>query len=546
MAEIKWLEWSKEAFDKAKRGNKPILLDIHGVWCHWCHVQDESYADPTVIEIVDEKFVPVKVDTDKRPDINERYNQGGWPTTAFLTPDGMLIAGATYLPAAQLAIMLEQVSNYFQKSKDNLQFDAEKPVQNDANRMTLKRPPASSVSGESSEIKSVVEDVIDEMMLSFDTSYGGFGDAPKFPFPDALELALLRFRQTNDKSILKLATKTLDGLMGIFDSIEGGFFRYSVTRQWDQPHYEKMLETNVQLILNYIHAFRVTGEEKYKTTAERTAHFLMNVLHGPDGFYGSQDADKEEEYYGKPLDERKQMKQPFVDKNVYVNLNALAISALLQLEKYGKIALSTMENLYSKCFDAEKGMCHYYDGRQNVFCLLADNINFAGCLMDAYEKTGDENYLVKARQIMDFVIEKFFDEGFKDRINNKDDIGLLNVENKSIVENSIAAECLIRLSFYTSDSKYRKIAEEALSIFGTNYSRYRLHAAAYALAVEKFIDPIEITLSNKELAVGIPYDPRIMIKFDPKQEPNIIICLSNKCLKFNNLQEAKNMLLVMR
>lgn len=528
MEKIKWLEWSKEAFEKAKRENKPVLLDIHGVWCHWCHVQEESYEDPIVIETINEKFIPIKVDTDKRPDINERYNQGGWPTTAFLTPDGMLIAGATYLPAAQLAIMLEQVSNYYKKNKDNLQFDIEKP-----NRKTQ----SVSHSG-GGEIKSVIEEVMEEMMLSFDTGYGGFGSEPKFPLPDTVELALLRFKQSGDKSALKVATKTLDGMMGIFDEVEGGFFRYSVTREWNLPHYEKMLETNAQLILNYIHAFRITGEEKYRTVAERTAQFLIRILHGTDGFYGSQDADKEEEYYGKPLEERKKMPQPFIDKNVYTNLNALAISAFLELGgRYAGIALETIENLWRKCF-SENGMCHYFDGKPNVYGLLSDNINFARCLMDAYEKTGDKNYIEKVKQLMDFAVEKFFDAGFKDRIG--EDVGLLKAENRSVSENSIAAECLVRLAFYTNETRYREFAEKTLAGFAKVYGRFRLHAAGYAIAVERFLDPIEITLKNP--ADGIPFDPRIMVKFDPSQIPNVIICSAGKCMKFNDLEEARRAL----
>src|SRR3989338_4318962 len=224
---IEWLEWSNEAFEKAKRENKPILLDIYGVWCHWCHRMEESYEDPIVIEIINEKFIAIKVDTDKRPDINERYNQGGWPTTAFLTPDGMVIAGATYLPSAQLAMMLEQVYNYFQRS--DLQFEIQKP------------------SVEEGDVKSAASEVFDEALISFDTVHGGFGSEPKFPMTDAIELALLMHRQDN-KAALRVATKTLDGMMGIFDPVEGGFYRYSVTREWDKPHYEKMLETNAQLI----------------------------------------------------------------------------------------------------------------------------------------------------------------------------------------------------------------------------------------------------------------------------------------------------------
>ena len=527
MEKIKWLEWSKEAFEKAKRENKPVLLDIHGVWCHWCHQMNKSYSDGLVIELVNEKFVPIKVDTDKRPDINERYNQGGWPTTAFLTPDGMIITGATYLPPGQLAIMLEQVSNYFQRNKDTIQFDIQKPE-------TAK-----------TQVRSIMDSLADEMMLSFDTAHGGFGSHPKFPMPDLIEAAFLRFRQTNDKSTLRIATKTLDGMTGILDSAEGGFFRYSVTREWDEPHYEKMLETNAQLILNYIHAFRITGEEKYRTIAERTADFILNVLHGPEGFYGSQDADRGEEYYGKPLEEREKMPTPFIDRNIYVSLNALAISALLQLGgKYSNAALETLENLWAMCFDPERGMCHYYDGKQNAFGLLLDNVSFSRCLLDAYEKTANNNHIEMAQQIIDFVIEKFYGDGFKDRI-GEDNIGLLKAENRNIHENSIAAACLTRLSFYTNDERYRKTAGDTLSIFA-NCMQYRLHAASYALAAERFLDPIEITAKSREFSEEIPHDFRIMVKFDSSLSENIVICFSNKCMKFKNMEEAKKQLLAVR
>src|SRR3989338_7065665 len=171
MMGINWLEWSEEAFEKAKRENKPVLLDIHGVWCHWCHVmQDTTYSDEIVIETVNEKFIPIKVDTDKRPDINERYNQGGWPTTAFLTPEGAVISGATYVPAAQFAGMLEQVSSYYKRKKDDIKLELPAKIHNKG------------------EIKSVLDEVMNEISVSFDNDYGGFGVQPKFPFPDAISL----------------------------------------------------------------------------------------------------------------------------------------------------------------------------------------------------------------------------------------------------------------------------------------------------------------------------------------------------------------------
>ncbi len=537
MEKINWLEWSGESFEKAKQEDKPVLLDIHGVWCHWCHVQDESYLDPIVIELVNKKFIPIKVDTDKRPDINERYNQGGWPTTAFLTPDGMLITGATYVPPAELASMLEQVANYYARNKDDFKLE------------THKNKP------EKGKIKSVIDDVLEEILKNFDAEYGGFGVQPKFPFPDAVELAMLKYRMTKDNSFLALATKTLDGILGLFDNVGGGFYRYSVTRSWDLPHYEKMLETNAQLIVNYVQGFQLTGDQRYKETATRTAEFLLTVLHGTDGFYGSQDADREEEYYGKSLEERMKMPIPCIDRNIYVNLNAITISALLCLgtldKKYQKIALENLDNIIGKCHTTN-GMCHYYDGKQNIFGLLIDNIYTVRALLDAYEITSRTNCIEKAEELMEFVVRNFFDDSFADKIKNKDDIGLLSIQKNDINHNSVAADCLIRLAFYTNKENYLKTAQSTLETFSNDYKRYGLHAALYAMVVEKFLNKIEITVSDIKYTEPFQalHDPRIMIKSENDKERfsgghSIYICYRQKCLRFKDFDEAKKFLMVL-
>ena len=531
MEKINWLEWSKDAFEKAKKEDKPILLDIHGVWCHWCHVMDNtSYSDEIVIETVNKKFIPIRADTDKRPDINERYNQGGWPTTAFLAPDGTLLAGATYVPPAQLAKMLEQVSNYYARNKNNikLEFHQHRP--------------------EKGEIKSVIDEITDSMAASFDAEYGGFGVQPKFPFSDAIEIALLN-------SSMQMATKTLDNMLGIFDNVAGGFFRYSVTRSWDQPHYEKMLESNAQLIANYLHAYILTNNEVYRQVACKTAEYLVNTLHGPDGFYGSQDADGEEKYYGKSLEERKKLQQPYSDKNIYVNLNAAAVSALLRLgtldKKYQTIALKTLDDIAEKCY-SEQGMCHYYDGKQNMFGLFSDNIYFVRALLDAYETTSKQLYLERAEKIMDFLVENFFDQGFLDKIKGEDEIGLLAVQNRNINDNSIATGCLMQLAFYAK-ANYLETANAVLEIFAKSYAKYGLHAASYAIAVEKFLNRIEISVSNMKClqAIHALHDPRVMIKLDNDEEKfaggyNIYICHKEKCMRFKDVEDAKKFLLVIK
>jgi len=180
--EIGWLEWGQQAFERAQREDKPILLSISAVWCHWCHVMDEtSYSDEAVIAAIRDRYVPVRVDNDRRPDVNARYNQGGWPTTAFLTPDGSLLAGATYLPPDQLHQALDQISQFYRTNRAEI-------VQRAAE---IRTPAHAYTPAPASELQeSIVRDVVEHIAQAYDEEYGGFGDAPKFPMIDVLEFLL--------------------------------------------------------------------------------------------------------------------------------------------------------------------------------------------------------------------------------------------------------------------------------------------------------------------------------------------------------------------
>jgi len=312
MQKINWLEWDKEAFEKASKENKPILLDIHGVWCHWCHVMDNTtYFDKEIMEYVNENFIPVKVDTDKRPDVNKRYNQGGWPTTVFLTSSGQIITGATYIPPDAFKDLMFKVIDIYKEIK-------------------VKKPEELEIGGKKLEIKEknldkkIVDNTLNVLMQNFDFDDGGFGFAPKFPMPDAVKLLISRYKKTKSNEFLVPVKITLDKMQGIHDDIEGGFFRYSVTQSWDEPHYEKMLETNAGVISNYLEAYEITKNKNYKEIASKCFNYLKNnLINIEGGFYGSQDAD--EEYYKADFEERKKLKKPFIDKNIYTDFNSMML-----------------------------------------------------------------------------------------------------------------------------------------------------------------------------------------------------------------------------
>jgi uncharacterized protein YyaL (SSP411 family) len=300
---IDWYEWGESAFARAKSEDKPLLLDIGAVWCHWCHVIDrESYEDLQIAKIINEHFVPVKVDRDERPDVDARYQsaisavsgQGGWPLTAFLMPDGRPFYGGTYFPPVDqqgrpsFRRVLLAVADAYKNKREELLKTADSLADAVAK--------AEVFSGARAEFDlRIVDAQISSMTQLFDIRHGGFGQAPKFPHASAVDLLLERYRQTGEKHLLAMAETTLEKMAkgGVYDQLAGGFHRYSVDERWLVPHFEKMSYDNSELLKNYVHGWQVTQNPFLRQTAEDMISWVNEVLsdqvHG--GFYASQDAD---------------------------------------------------------------------------------------------------------------------------------------------------------------------------------------------------------------------------------------------------------------
>ena len=301
---IDWHEWGPEAFARAKEENKPILLDIGAVWCHWCHVIDrESYENPEIAGMINKFYVAVKVDRDERPDVDARYQsaisaisgQGGWPLTAFLTPEGKPFFGGTYFPPEDAMgrpgfkrILLGVAESFKTRRKE---VDTSAQALEDA---VAKAEVFKTARGEFDA--AIVDSVIESALSMFDDQHGGFGQAPKFPHASATDLLLERYQSTGAKSLLHVAERTLTGMAhgGVYDQIAGGFHRYSVDERWCVPHFEKMTYDNSELLKNYLHGYQVTGNPLFRETAEGIITWVNEVLsdQARGGFYGSQDADQ--------------------------------------------------------------------------------------------------------------------------------------------------------------------------------------------------------------------------------------------------------------
>jgi uncharacterized protein YyaL (SSP411 family) len=300
---IQWHEWGEEAFATAQRENKPILLDIGAVWCHWCHVMDrESYDNPEIAEIVNQHFVAVKVDRDERPDIDSRYQvavssisgQGGWPLTAFLTPDGKPFYGGTYFPPddhygrPSFKRVLLSISNAYHE-KNNDVIEQAKLVEGAISH-------AESFAGKSANFSpTVIDAIVQSALKMYDPQNGGFGSAPKFPHPAALDLLIDQYVRSGDEQLRDVFVTSLEKMArgGVYDQLAGGFHRYSVDERWIVPHFEKMCYDNSELLKNYVHAYQATGSEFFSSVARDIVRWMDEWLsdrqHG--GFYASQDAD---------------------------------------------------------------------------------------------------------------------------------------------------------------------------------------------------------------------------------------------------------------
>jgi uncharacterized protein YyaL (SSP411 family) len=302
--EVDWYEWGEEAFARARAEDKPILLDIGAVWCHWCHVIDrESYENPQLAAVINQLFVPVKVDRDERPDVDARYQaaistlsgQGGWPLTGFLLPDGRPFYGGTYFPPEDamgrpgFRRILEAVGEAFRNKRAE--------VEDAASRLAEAVAKSETFSGGRGKFDSTVAlDLAESIAGLFDSRNGGFGRSPKFPHPSALDLLLETYQSGGNQRMLQVAAFTLEkmGSGGVYDQLAGGFHRYSVDERWGVPHFEKMSYDNSEVLKNFLHGYQVARDPFFLEIAEGIVDWTNAVLSDQSrgGFYASQDADQ--------------------------------------------------------------------------------------------------------------------------------------------------------------------------------------------------------------------------------------------------------------
>ena len=491
--EIAWMPWGAQAFQRAQSEDKPILLSISAVWCHWCHVMDEtSYSDAGVIDAINADFVPIRVDNDRRPDVNARYNMGGWPTTAFLAPDGTPLTGATYLPPQQFRRALDQISGFYTERKGEIaQRAAELRARVD------ERSPQSREDLTDAPIVSLLE----ALERAYDDEFGGFGEAPKFPQPAVHEFLLGEWRLSREQRLYEIVARTMLWMArgGMYDHVEGGFFRYSTTRDWSVPHFEKMAEDHAGLVRVLAELVLFAPTDEFRVTLVSAMGYVRRVLRDPqtEFFGGSQDAD--EAYYELPLEERRKREAPYVDRTSYTNWTCALAGAqclaarALDDDTLLDEALQTLDNVDRRLVDPSGQLYHVLapGAMPEVRGLLVDQVAYARALLDAHEISGEARFFERARSTVDAVIENFAasEGGFYDRLQSDEAFGRLALPDRPILENGLFADVLLRLAALTEDARYRERAKEILQLYVDGARAAGPFAAPYARALRRYLVP---------------------------------------------------------
>ena len=546
---IDWQPWTAETFQRAQAEDKPVLVSVSAVWCYWCHVMDEtSYSDPDVQALLTSHFVAVRVDNDHRPDINARYNVGGWPTTAFLTPHGGLVGGATYLPPDQLLAMLSEIHQAYQADKPQLYSQA-RDLHN------RRRDHARRVAAGPTVDPAIGDRVARTVAGAYDALNGGFGDEPKFTNPVILRFLVHMFRTTGEEFYAAMLRKTLDRMAEspVNDAIDGGFFRHSATADWSEPQREKLLEDNLHLVRCYLDASILMDEPRYLAVANATIDYLMGHLYSDavPGFNGSQGAHSD--YFALTAEARLAAAPPTPDPSCYVDTNALAATVFLEASwklKRPGLAATGLRVLDRLCvLSAADRSSHVYsaDGVGDGPVFLIDWARLLSGLIQAHASTADQSYLDQAVKVASILADRYFDEGqggFFDIEADETSVGHLQVREKPLPDNMAAAEALLRLYQTTRNDDYRQLVEATLSAFVGSFREHGEFAADYGLAVRQFAnDMVEVTIEGRpedpacqELlreALRLP-SPNLDIKTvrsaDGDQGARAHVCLDTVCL----------------
>ena len=490
---VRWREWGPEAFREARESGRPLALFLVAWWCGFCQRMDEAaLSDPDAIALLNAFFVPARVEESRRPDVDLRYNRDGWPTIAFLTPQGRHFHSVNYMDAGPFADLLARI---VQLHRDGQLPPGVEPLQTGG---------APAPKGAQPPGPALFYEIVGMMEGLADPVHGGFGGGFKFLHAEANDFFLYLYEASGERRYLDHALLTLARLREspMRDGELGGFFRYSSRPDWSEPHWEKLLQDQAGLLRNYLHAWRLSGDAACRESAGELLRFVETCLYDPAAglFRGGQDYAAID---GPPAPGGAAPTLPVVDETLYCDANALMASAALDAwrvlgrERWRRMAAGALEALWRRFRAGDGRTLHWWDGSPEggarVPGLLADAVETGLALLDAHAALGGEVYLRRAAGLAETIMGRNGMPGGAFADIDEPGPGRLATPLAVMPRNARAALFLLRLAEAAGNGAWRQAAFRALAAFPEPHREHGAFAAGYGLALGKLLETTGVT-----------------------------------------------------
>lgn len=507
---VHWFAWGPDAFETARRENKPIFLSIGYSTCYWCHMMEkDSFERQEVADVLNAHFISIKVDREEHPDVDQIYmdavisltGQGGWPMSVFLTPDLKPFTGGTFFWKDQFVSALARIRELWEKEPQKVLAQAGEITEYLKEKGAA--PPHGPVSAELSA------KAFEQLRQDFDAVHGGFGGPPKFPHEPVLSFLLCHHRRTQNREALEMTLKTLSAMATgeIFDHVGGGFHRYATQADWNEPHYEKMLYNNALLPLVYSEAFALTGEAKYAAITRQTLAFILKELTHPEGgFFSALDAGevgREGEYYRFSKEEREKAKPPRRDEKILTSWNGLMIAAMAETAATGEQGfLKPAQN--AARFAETKLLCNgellrrFCDHESRFPGTLDDYAFFIHGLLALHAADGDKHWLEWAAELQKKQDGVFWDEKgggyfFADPRDASIVLKKKEFHDGALPSgNAVSALNLLKLGSITCEENYLNLAKALVERLAAEASKYPAGFPTGLIAIDSFLHQSQV------------------------------------------------------